>query len=141
MGPDKQGLPARVGDGTDVFARDCDKAFPAEPFKLGFIVHDCSKGIKLASRIPVKILFRLSDRTDHPSAEAGMLLDLYSGENALRISCHCLRIPENYSSIPNLPWHRPWNQTISSWRVMSELSRTNASAARVNGEVSRCESM
>ena len=110
MSADQKGLRCGIGNVRDVFFADRDKPFRAEPCEFSLIVDYCPEGIKLLSRMSIQEFLSLANCPDDSSAEARALVDLDR--------------KSHYSRIPNLPWQRPWNQTVSSCRVMSELSRT-----------------
>ena len=110
MCPNQNRLIIRGLNVTDVVMADCHESLPATSFKFGLIVDYRTEGIKLLPGVRVQELLGLADGADHSATETGTLVYLDS--------------EGHYSRIPNLPWQSPWNQTVSSWSVMSELSRT-----------------
>ena len=110
MGADQKSLCRRGGNIPDVFLSDRDKPLAAEPFQLSLIMDYRPKGIQLLPGIRIQELLRLAYGPDDPAAKARTFVYLDS--------------QRHYSRIPNLPWQSPWNHTVSSWSVMSELSMT-----------------
>ena len=107
---DQKGLAFRRGDAGDIVMAYGHKSLVSQSFEFGFVVDYGSQGIQSSGRIPVEEFFRAAYSPDDASAETGTFV--------------YLDLEGHYSRIPNLPCASPWNQTVSSWRVMSELSRT-----------------
>ena len=127
MGPDQQRGASRGREALQVLPRDRHEAPPGQAVQLLIVVDDGTQGMQRLSRMLRQEALRTADGTDHTPAETGMRV-YFDGKR-------------HQSRMPKRPWIRPSVQTTSSLRVMSELSRTNASSARASGETSRWESI